>query len=582
MMTEERNRPSKWWFWIWPTSALVYALIVVCLASTAEHYWLSNWRLGSGPALAPLLWLGRVAYLLLEPVFVGLCLSAADPGRWVIILLPLLALLSASVLVGLSVHRLAARAYVRALVPVLVLLVVVSGLFCLRVIGQGTGSSSQRGGVPPGAASDPARRYQEVLDEIRREYFVREWRYLWEEGMFLDAKTGFGPLSEIFHSVVVSQIAVRGMPEFLTLLEARVAQPDEFTGWDIAVAGDLVIYLVLDSSDRGSLVTLLSLHCPRYVGLSSSIEEFIARAGQGRLPTPILALCDAYDRSTAPTAKEALVNALDKGFFDIKNEGLDEGARVDAYRQWYLQHRGMVVCNVGYDGRETPLFVVVEPEGLPARGTRPNGPGRTQEPPTGRHSASTTFDAVLLGVPREALWEREARVLRSWVADQVESLGIEEFLTLADEWVGQVPSIDWRTSDGKVVLRELIIYLVASGDRENLVHLLSLYCPDLIYLEPVEWQVVRMGKETLPDPILVFCDAYDRSTVPDAKKALVKALHRAFPMLYREASAEGAFVQSCRRWYLEHKDALTVHPEYAVYDFFKTPLFVVKEAEDVD
>ncbi len=569
-MSEESERPSKWWFWAFPALATAYVVVAVLVTA-----------LGGGFSDTPL------AELLLVPlkvIYVEWGHIFYDPGSWMswdLILVPLFVCELGSVVVGAVVYVLMFRPFRKVLGSVLVLSTLAAVLL-LWACGE-------------------------------RDRGARGWRILVHDTFRTSG------LRRLKQSTWRPRNALREAKwdtteEFLALLEERLERGGELHWSELGAVQRVVIDLV-SAGDRESLVALLSLHCPSMVQtptgfrpLIESIQWYVAARGRGKLPCPILVLCDAYDRSKVSPVKGAMLaaheilKALDFGFGGLEREGLDHGSRVDAYRQWYLQHRGRLFLNSSsYEssmGR--PLFVLVEPKDICARGVEDSGTilSQVEDEMSASHSGGAVqrYRELMVdasrwhGQRREGdtlgaldLESREWRVLRSVLADWVEQHGAGEFLALLRARAGEPDEVSRVAADWEDrVLEQLVIYLVASGDRENLVRLLSISCPDLIYLEPVEWQVGRRGTETLSDPILVFCDAYERSTVLGARKALAKALHRAFPLLYREGGGEGAFVQCCRQWYLEHKDALTVHPEYALYDFFKTPLFVVQEPEDVE
>lgn len=99
------------------------------------------------------------------------------------------------------------------------------------------------------------------------------------------------------------------------------------------------------------------------------------------------------------------------------------------------------------------------------------------------------------------------------------------------------------------------------GNREGVVKLLSLYFRPRTVVSNFDWFLVKHYGDWLEDPILLLCDAYERTGRPEVKESILSLLASAFPMVPREGDGD-AFVQSCRQWYLKHKDRLVLNPDY--------------------
>ncbi len=127
-----------------------------------------------------------------------------------------------------------------------------------------------------------------------------------------------------------------------------------------------------------------------------------------------------------------------------------------------------------------------------------------------------------------------------------------------------------RTQKGKnkpSYLRRLesaaITLFAMDGKRQPLTQLLSSNCPEwLDNATTTEFALVAVGEDTLPDGILVLCDAFDEATNEKPQKQIVKLLRRAFLSHVAPTECDSKFVKECRWWYVDHKRRLVVNDEY--------------------
>lgn len=112
----------------------------------------------------------------------------------------------------------------------------------------------------------------------------------------------------------------------------------------------------------------------------------------------------------------------------------------------------------------------------------------------------------------------------------------------------------------------LIAFMVKSfansGDRESLVQLLAVQCPDYTYWPvTIENYLVNYGKK-LKDPILVLGEANSRSQSPQARHALAAAVRRAFVDQGIQGKDDSEYVANAMKWYEAEKGSLVVNWRY--------------------
>lgn len=145
---------------------------------------------------------------------------------------------------------------------------------------------------------------------------------------------------------------------------------------------------------------------------------------------------------------------------------------------------------------------------------------------------------------------------------------------LATEDVGKWK--DW-------LIDTVVFYLVEHGERDTLVALLAAECPERIGLGlDIELCLALLGKDSMPDAILVLCDAFDASANPTAKARMIEALQRAFGSVCKLPHDDALIVSRCRYWYMHNRDRMTVNMEYSSNmlrggdAYSRVPLFIAR------
>lgn len=145
---------------------------------------------------------------------------------------------------------------------------------------------------------------------------------------------------------------------------------------------------------------------------------------------------------------------------------------------------------------------------------------------------------------------------------------LEKHLSKADlrqlaETCGELPAHAWKRSEfANAVLEYMTMRFIRSGDRENLLKLLSTRFPDQIgFQTPIECGIVSWGKK-LKDPILLLGEAYSKSEEPEVRHHLAIIVRRAFIGSGIKGQDDTEFVKNAMQWYEKNKEYLTVNLRY--------------------
>jgi hypothetical protein len=114
----------------------------------------------------------------------------------------------------------------------------------------------------------------------------------------------------------------------------------------------------------------------------------------------------------------------------------------------------------------------------------------------------------------------------------------------------------------EAVVEFMVATLVKSGDRSNLVKLLSTVCP--VYVgahETVEFYLVMYGSK-LSDPILILGDAYFQCQRPRVREYLAVAVHRVFVGHKIPGKDDADYVRNAMNWYEQEKSHLKINTVY--------------------
>lgn len=149
-----------------------------------------------------------------------------------------------------------------------------------------------------------------------------------------------------------------------------------------------------------------------------------------------------------------------------------------------------------------------------------------------------------------------------------------------------------RTGFANAVLAHMILAFGRSGDREHLVTLLSIRCPDRAgpYTDIECFLAGCEHMKTLKYPILILGDAYSQCKVPEVRRVIAHAVRRGFATMKVSGLAgpeqnDDECVSNAMKWYEMHKDELAPNLEYCqnsnqdwINGQYGIPLFVWKAA----
>jgi hypothetical protein len=104
------------------------------------------------------------------------------------------------------------------------------------------------------------------------------------------------------------------------------------------------------------------------------------------------------------------------------------------------------------------------------------------------------------------------------------------------------------------VLQFLVIAFVDAGERESLVTMLSTRFPPFVGPETTtEYYVLHSLRKAIPDPVLIFGEAYARSTVPEVRRAMAAVVRRGFSGFAIPGANDADFVENAMKWYESKK-----------------------------
>ena len=125
---------------------------------------------------------------------------------------------------------------------------------------------------------------------------------------------------------------------------------------------------------------------------------------------------------------------------------------------------------------------------------------------------------------------------------------------------------------------ELLGFLIKSfidfSDREGLVRLLSLRCPNLI-----DWPVsielfIATRARRFKAPMTILGDAFERCRVPETRRRLAGAIRRSFIRLGIRGENDADYVKNAMRWYGKEVGRLEVNRMYVVNELTSSFLYV--------
>jgi hypothetical protein len=119
-----------------------------------------------------------------------------------------------------------------------------------------------------------------------------------------------------------------------------------------------------------------------------------------------------------------------------------------------------------------------------------------------------------------------------------------------------------RSEFAKAVLAYMERTFIDSGDRDNLVTLLSTRCQLRICgYEDIEFYLAFWGKK-LKDPILVLGEAFSKCKEPAVRHDLAGAVRRGFVGQGIRGKDDAEYVTNAMQWYEKEKNDLAVNVQY--------------------
>ena len=117
------------------------------------------------------------------------------------------------------------------------------------------------------------------------------------------------------------------------------------------------ISLAVVQKNPARLALLLGMNCPYAIGFEP-LEAYLARSWEDGIPV----LCDTFERSKNPAARQAIILSLGHAFSTMRARHKDDGEFVEHAKQWYVENRRNVVMNPDYPylGRGRPSLSLEE------------------------------------------------------------------------------------------------------------------------------------------------------------------------------------------------------------------------------
>ena len=123
-----------------------------------------------------------------------------------------------------------------------------------------------------------------------------------------------------------------------------------------------------------------------------------------------------------------------------------------------------------------------------------------------------------------------------------------------------------RSKDRNHFTNKVLAYMewtfINSGDRDNLVKLLSTRCQlRICAYDDIELYLADRGKK-LKDPILVLGEAFSKCKVPEVRHDLAGAVRRGFAGHGIRGKDDAEYVANAMQWYQKEKNHLIVNGDY--------------------
>jgi len=159
--------------------------------------------------------------------------------------------------------------------------------------------------------------------------------------------------------------------------------------------------------------------------------------------------------------------------------------------------------------------------------------------------------------------------------EQLRSLALS-LVTMSNEEVRE-------SGFAEALVQSLVILFVQNGSRNDLVALLSLHCPDRIYLYcDIEDYLTSQGAR-LDSPVLILKDAYMQCHTRENRTCIAGAFRRGFQGSHILGGTDEEFIRNASNWFLYNKPKLILNRRYGENatagetSYSNNPLFVLRE-----
>jgi len=182
----------------------------------------------------------------------------------------------------------------------------------------------------------------------------RDWKLQVMQAMQDADKAGFSPKGGFYYKEV--QLLGALLAQVPTnLVEAefrRVCASPVRDRWDskdeLDKSYDHVLMVAFfdrntERKDRQHLRTLLSYHCPEYLGYAAS-EFYLA----SRWPEAIECFFDCYATAKSAAVQKSIVSCLGRAFPTLRSRFPSDAEFVQQARKWYVSNRNRLQVNQGY------------------------------------------------------------------------------------------------------------------------------------------------------------------------------------------------------------------------------------------
>jgi hypothetical protein len=385
----------------------------------------------------------------------------------------------------------------------------------------------------------------------------------------------------------LSQAELRELAASFATMPVAHAREDE-TAHDLL---STVLDVLVHHRERDALVTLLSVQCPTRIYSYCDIEYLLAAGGK-RLRDPIVILGEAYAKCRVPEVRANIAAVVRRAFLGSGIRGKNDDEVVANAMRWYEENKARLQVDQDY-GRNThdlgqlgdyahhPLFKK-RPPGMSIASPPAGTPNAWESPKLGAVERAYRKVRAPEGIENERRLDWRVEQLAGLVRKHVAARDMPELIASC----GSMPVLaEEREGFPDHLLLAIVSILLDSGDRDNLVRLLSVRCPSTSrgVAGEVELRLVEKPHK-VRNAVLVLGEAHDRCKLPEVRAEIAAAVRRGFSSLGVMGKDDAEFVKRSMAWYEQNKDGVTFNPKYresaARRGRAEVPLFISKAASD--